>query len=378
MLTASAQQPTAQPPQPAAQQPTSQQPPANQALQKQSSNDNGDTVISVTTQLVIETVTVTDKSGKGIEGLTAKDFAVTEDNAPQTIKFFDYEKLPETPEPLPPAPENVTVLNKFPKSRITSEQPGSTRYKDHRLLALYFDMSALPPLDQLRSLDGARKFIKEKMTKADLVAIMLHQGGAVDVLQDFTDDDRNRLLTILETIAVGESQGFDEVVADDSAADTGAAFGQDDSEFNLFTTDRQLAALQTAATMLGHLSERKQVLYFASGLHLNGLDNQAQLHATVNAASARRRSVLDDRRPRPGRLRAPWPTNHGSAWRPGHVLRFIVNRLYRRFPGIAGHDVYTRRGHRRQSSTGQQRSLGWHRKRPEGGFELLHHRLLRD
>jgi VWFA-related protein len=283
MLTASAQQPTAQPPKPAAQQPTSQQPPAKQAPQKQSSNDNGDTVISVTTQLVIETVTVTDKSGKGIEGLTAKDFAVTEDNVPQSIKFFDYEKLPETPEPLPPAPENITVLNKFPKSRITSEQPGSTRYKDHRLLALYFDMSALPPLDQLRSLDGARKFIKENMTKADLVAIMLHQGGAVDVLQDFTDD-RNRLLTILETIAVGESQGFDEVVADDSAADTGAAFGQDDSEFNLFTTDRQLAALQTAATMLGHLSERKQLLYFASGLHLNGLDNQAQLHATVNAA----------------------------------------------------------------------------------------------
>ena len=52
---------------------------------------------------------------------------------------------------------------------------------------------------------------------------------------------------------MGESQGFDQVVADDSAADTGA-FGQDDSEFNLFTTDRQLAALQTAATMLGHLS----------------------------------------------------------------------------------------------------------------------------
>ncbi len=83
---------------------------------------------------------------------------------------------------------------------------------------------------------------------------------------------------------MGESQGFDEIVADDSAADTGAAFGQDDSEFNLFTTDRQLSALQTAATMLGHLNEKKALLYFASGLHLNGLDNQAQLHATVNAA----------------------------------------------------------------------------------------------
>jgi len=36
--------------------------------------------------------------------------------------------------------------------------------------------------------------------------------------------------------------------------------------------------------MLGQLSEKKAFVYFASGLRLNGLDNQAQLHATVNAA----------------------------------------------------------------------------------------------
>src|SRR5205823_3302207 len=69
-----------------------------------------------------------------------------------------------------------------------------------------------------------------------------------------------------------------------TAADTGAAFGQDDGEFNIFNTDRQLAALQTAVTMLGQLNEKKSVIYFASGLRLNGLDNQAQLRATLNAA----------------------------------------------------------------------------------------------
>ena len=36
--------------------------------------------------------------------------------------------------------------------------------------------------------------------------------------------------------------------------------------------------------MLGSLSEKKSLIYFASGLRLNGLDNQAQLHATINAA----------------------------------------------------------------------------------------------
>jgi VWFA-related protein len=244
---------------------------------------DADVTFSSNTQLVVETVTVRDKSGKTVEGLTAKDFTVTEDGAPQTIKFFDFLRLPETPAPLPSQTVTTSVLKKYPKSRITPETPGNTRYKDHRLLALYFDMTALPPGDQLRALDGARKFIRTQMTAADLMAIMMFSGGSVQVLQDFTAD-RDRLSTIIETISVGEDQGFDETTADESSADTGAAFGQDDGEFNIFTTDRQLAALQTAAVMLGQLSEKKSLLYFASGLRLNGTDNQAQLHATENAA----------------------------------------------------------------------------------------------
>src|SRR5947207_3377925 len=33
-----------------------------------------------------------------------------------------------------------------------------------------------------------------------------------------------------------------------------------------------------------HLPEQKSMIYFASGLRLNGTDNQAQLRATTNAA----------------------------------------------------------------------------------------------
>jgi hypothetical protein len=36
--------------------------------------------------------------------------------------------------------------------------------------------------------------------------------------------------------------------------------------------------------MLGLLNEKKSLIYFASGMRLNGVDNQAQLHATIDAA----------------------------------------------------------------------------------------------
>src|SRR5208283_4145400 len=49
--------------------------------------------ITVNTQLVVETVSVTDKSGKPIEGLAAKDFVVTEDGVVQTVSFCEYQKM---------------------------------------------------------------------------------------------------------------------------------------------------------------------------------------------------------------------------------------------------------------------------------------------
>jgi len=240
---------------------------------------------STTSQLVTETVAVTDKNGRPVEGLTAKDFTLTEDGVAQNITFFEEQRLaqPGSAPALPAGTENVHVYDKLGRTHIAPERPGKTLYNNRRLLALYFDMTAMPPGDQVRALWAAVQFVRTQMTTADLIAILRYQGGSVDVLQDFTAD-RNRILSILETMIVGEGQGLDQSISDASSSDTGAAFGQDDSEFNIFNTDRQLSALETAAKILGQLSEKKSLIYFASGLRLNGLNNQAQLHATINEA----------------------------------------------------------------------------------------------
>src|SRR5215469_3690400 len=162
---------------------------------------------SVKSNLVIEAVNVKDKQGKSIKGLTAKDFTVTENGIEQHISFCEYQELPVAPDlsNKKAVPEDVTVYNRLAVTQIAPEKPGDVRYKDKRLIALYFDLTSMPPEDKVRALEAAEKFIRTQMTTADLVSIMRYGGGSVDVLQDFTDD-HNRLLSILETLIVGENQ----------------------------------------------------------------------------------------------------------------------------------------------------------------------------
>src|SRR5262249_20061740 len=242
------------------------------------------------TKLVIQTVSVKDKDGKPIEGLTLRDFVVTEDGEPQTVSFAEYQRLdneppisaqvPATPADLAPRPSS-TAAQPVTDARIAVSTPGDIKYRNRRLVVLYFDMTVLPPADLSRAYSAALKFIREQMQAPDLLAIMSFEGGAVRVKQDFTDN-REQLRDVINRMIFGDDLDGDGIP--DSTADMGTAFGQDDAEFNILNTDRQLSALQTAASMLGGLPDQKSLVYFSSGLRLNGTDNQAQLRATTNAA----------------------------------------------------------------------------------------------
>jgi VWFA-related protein len=264
-------------------------------------------VFRATTRLIVQTVTVKDRDGRVIEGLTAKDFTVTEDGQPQDIAFVEFQRMqggapppattpallaqpgPDAPPaplplqaPLAPPARVATPVNQVAATTLTeiaAPPAGDIRYQDRRLLVFYFDGSAMSPPDQIRAYTNALKYIDTQMTPADLVAIMAFQNGAVSVKTDFTDD-KNRLREVIGILIYGDDQNNDGIPDNPE----GTAFGQNDAEFNVFNTDRQLAALQTAVTMLRPLPEQKTLLYFASGLRLNGADNQAQLRATVNAA----------------------------------------------------------------------------------------------
>jgi VWFA-related protein len=251
-------------------------------------------VFRSSTRLVVQTVTVKDRNGRVVEGLTAKDFIVTEDNQPQEIAFVEFQRLVDEPAPggvaaatppaaapaAPPAPLPSTEVPGVIAGGIAPPTAGDIKYRNRRLIVLYFDNSATFPPDQIRAYEAALKYISTNMQAADLIAIMTYGGGAVRVKQDFTDD-KAKLRQVIEVLMYGEDKDGDGVRDPDIE---GTEFGQNDAEFNVFSTDRQLAALQTGIEKLRPFPEQKSLVYFASNLRLNGTDNNAQQRATTNAA----------------------------------------------------------------------------------------------
>ena len=68
-----------------------------------------------------------------------------------------------------------------------------------RLITLVFDVSSMQPEDVQRAVESARKYVDEKMTAADLVAVAT-VGSMLSVLTDFTSD-RAKVATALGTLA---------------------------------------------------------------------------------------------------------------------------------------------------------------------------------
>jgi VWFA-related protein len=240
---------------------------------------------TVTTQLVTITLTARDKDGQPILGLNAGDFLLTEDGKKQKIATCDYERFDNTPlEAVPagktPAAEPTAAPAVALSNTIAAGKPGEIKYKDRRLLVLYFDMTAMALQDQMRAQDNALQFVNTEMTAADNVAVMSF-ASRLNLLQDFTAD-RGLIAKAIQSLFIGEGSDLNATTDDPSV--TNAAYTADDTEFNIFNADRKLVALQSAIKALGALPEKKGLMYFSSGFTKSGLDNEAQMRATTNAA----------------------------------------------------------------------------------------------
>jgi VWFA-related protein len=121
------------------------------------------------------------------------------------------------------------------------------------------------------------------MTASDMVSVMTF-GSSLRTAQDFTDD-RDLLIATVRGFHIGEASelvGMADTGAD--AEDQSGLYVADETEFNIFNTDRKLAALEDAARRLSRYPEKKALVYISSGVEKTGVDNQSQLRATTAMA----------------------------------------------------------------------------------------------
>ena len=137
--------------------------------------DSGPRDFSTRRDLVIVDVTVKDKSGKTIEGLTQKDFTVFEDGKQQQISVFEYQKLAMDPEPPPKLTLSDQLSFRSPrKPPSPPKSPGEITYHDKRLMVFFLDFSSMGIPEQLRAQDAALEYLDKHITKDDMVAILLY------------------------------------------------------------------------------------------------------------------------------------------------------------------------------------------------------------
>ncbi len=248
------------------------------------SQQQSDYVFRTGSELVLVNVTARDKNGNFVKGLKPENFTILEDNKPQKVISFDVENVDAVPatnvaqaKPLAePPPEQ--------SNQPTSPADAAKQFKDRRLIVLFFDLSAMEPDEIDHAVTSAEHYVDTQMAPADLVSIV-SLGSSLLVNQDFTAD-RDLLNKQLQQFSSGSGQGFEEGTTGttEGTPDTGQPFTADDTEYNIFNTDRRLEALRSVAEKLSHVQQKKSLIYFSSGMDRTGIENQSELRAAVNAA----------------------------------------------------------------------------------------------
>jgi VWFA-related protein len=245
------------------------------------------------TELVTVNVVVRDRSGAVVRGLTQADFAITEDDKPQTITSFDFEELDRADAgAVPPAVSEPGII--LPKKPVEAAHvpggaaPPSAPLVDmhgRRPIVLFFDLSSMQPEELQRAVQAAHDYVDKKLSPSDVIAVASFS-TSLQVAQDFTTD-RTLLDAAIDAYGGANAQGFDAGATGDAEGtpDTGTAFTPDDTEFNIFNTDRRLDALQTLSDALSGIEQKKSVIYFSSGMSQTGQDNQVELRRTVDRAT---------------------------------------------------------------------------------------------
>jgi VWFA-related protein len=261
-----------------------------------SAQQNRTPVFRANLSLVSVDVVVRDRDGNVVNGLTEKDFTITEDGRPQELLTFAFQQVTDAPASVLTTQLLAGVEERALAATTTSAAPvaapvpmRSEELAGRRLVILLFDTSSMQPEDVQRSVDSAREYVTTEMSTADLVAVAT-VSTVLNVLTDFTADPA-QVTAALNQLAYSDGTETPPPTAATAATDEAAAAATEETaadaeaaELEMFNNDLRLRALRTLAESLTAIEQKKAILYFSAGMQRSGQDNQVELRAAINAA----------------------------------------------------------------------------------------------
>ena len=245
-------------------------------------------------------------------------FRGVEDGKPQTIERAEFEQLDRPPPlALPHIRPTEAPPHDSPAPIPRAEAAPSGPTFVIGVLCVFFDLSSMQPEEVTRVVAAARTYTGQ-LTPADLVAVV-SLSTTWRMLQEFTAD-REQLDRVIGKLDPNGGLGFEEGSTGDAdgTADNGAAFTADETEVNIFNTDRRLEALRTLADALGGI--RAQVgRVFSSGTSQTGLEQCASGRAVIDHAVRANVAIMR-------------PTRGLQAMVPGGEARWPASAATRRLP----------------------------------------------
>jgi VWFA-related protein len=245
-------------------------------------------------------VVVRDGKGEVVRGLTAKDFTVLEDGKPQKIENFSFQEIATSAQAGALDVQLLEGLEEKVRAEAARAASATTPTADpvvpagdpngtlnRRMLTIMFDVSSMQPDDVQRAVEDARDWVGEKMTGADLVAIITI-GTRLNVLTDFTSS-KEEALGALQKLAYNEGTEVDPAsvataATEADAAEAGTTTTEADA-FQEFNNDVRLRALKTVCQELAPIQQKKALLYFSAGMNRGGEDNQIELRNATSTCN---------------------------------------------------------------------------------------------
>ncbi len=315
-------------------------------------------------RLIVQTVSVKDKDGRAVEGLTPADFVVVEDGEPQTISFVEYQRLPDRPaeaRAATPAPRFPADGQRAVADAGTDRHPAARRH-------------ALPRPPAARALfrsdrDAAGRSDARLRRRADV-----HRRADAAVGSDGDHDLRRRRRA--------REAGLHRRPRRAARGDPDADLRRRQGRRRHPRQHRYRHRLRPGRCGVQHPEHRPPAVGAADGGHdaagaagAEGADllrerPAAERRRQSGAAAGddqrrdpRQRGAAPDRRARPGRAGAARRRVEAVARRHRHVHRSAGAERRHQLPAVAGHALLAGQGHRRARDVRLQRPVARHRAR---------------